>query len=508
MVIIVWPCAVASMMPSCGDPVHHPAGKSLIPSIPCIAHERAALNEVEASRDSQAARVLMAETVRLIESQAALDDAQVLRGLAAVGPGAGQDDGQAGWLMARAWQLGQRLGLDRQMQRWRALAGTALLALVAVVLLGALGAAGTVVHSGRTVNAVAAFFSLLGLHAATLLLWLVGLVAPWPSSGGMLGRLWLALVARWSNGRNANAASLLQASVDLLRREHLAPWLFGCISHTVWALSFGVVLAALGFAFSFQAYRLTWETTILGPDFFVSFVQATGWLPGKLGFPVPDTATLLSPGTAGADQRAWAWWLIGCVATYGLLPRLVLAGLCAAWWHRRAAALRLDTADPYYRGLLARRDALQPAVVVDAERPWQAPPVAQAAVRGEGAAWVAFELPPELVVSPAGADVWSRRISGTSDERSEVLEALRARHPARLLIVCHAASSPDRGTARFVREAAGHVSAAALLLAGAAVSAEDAARWADWLRAAGLESTELLTDEAAGRAWAEGATHG
>ncbi|APW40493.1 hypothetical protein RD110_05620 [Rhodoferax koreense] len=446
----------------------------------------------------------MAETVRLVESQGPLDDAQVLRALVATGA----DGGQSGWLMSRAWQLGRRLGLDQQLQRWQSMAGAALLALVGLVLLGALGAAGSVVHSGRTVNAVAALFSLLGLHAVTLALWLVGLVAPWPSSGGALGRLWLELVARLSNGRKANAANLLQASVNLLRRERLAPWLFGCVSHTVWALSFVVMLAALGFAFSFQAYRLTWETTILSPDFFVTFVRATGWLPGALGFPVPDTATLLAPGAASADQRAWAWWLIGCVAIYGLLPRALLAVFCAAWWRRRAAALRLDTADPYYRGLLARRDALQPAAVVDAEQPWQAARPGHAPVPGKGAAVVGFELPPELAVLSVAGDVWSRRISGTSAERSEVLEALRAFAPARLLLVCHAASSPDRGTARFVREAAEHASAASLLLAGAAVSPQDAARWTDWLGAARLEGIALLTDEADGRAWLEGATHG
>ena len=450
----------------------------------------------------------MAETVRRVEAAGPLDDAQLLRELAAK-QGEGMDRGH--WLLARAWGLGQRLGLDGLMRRWRGAAGFALLALVGLVVMGALGAAGAVVQGGRTVNAVAAFVSLLGLHAATLLLWMVGLVAPWPSSGGVLGRLWLEAVARLSRNSNTHAPSLLDASLYLLRRERLAPWLFGAVSHTVWALSFVVVLAVLGFAFSFQAYRLTWETTILGPDFFVRFVQATGWLPGHLGFPVPDTATLLAPGAAAADQRAWAWWLIGSVATYGLLPRLVLAVVCAGWWRTRARRLRLDTADPYYRALLARRDALQPAAVVDAESPWHAAATArpEALPVGQGAALLGFELPPESAWPPlaAGADVWSRRIAGTSSERADVLETLRQARPARLLIVCHAASSPDRGTARFVREAVAHAGASQLLLIGS-FEAADAARWAAWLRAAEFVPAVALTTNAEDASlWLAGAAH-
>ncbi|MDB5893355.1 MAG: hypothetical protein JWQ88_886 [Rhodoferax sp.] len=451
----------------------------------------------------------MAETVRRVESTGPLDDAQVLREIGDTAMPAGQ----AEWLLSRAWRLGHRLALDEQLQRWRGLAATALLALVAVVVIGALAAAGGVVHAGRTVNAVAAFFTLLGLHAVTLLLWLVGLLAPWPSSGGALGRLWLEAVAWLSRGRNANAASLLGASVDLLRRQRLAPWLFGWISHTVWALSFIVMLAVLWFAFSFQAYRLTWETTILGPDFFVRFVQAVGVLPGWLGFPVPDTATLLDPAARTADQRAWAWWLIGCVVAYGLLPRVLLAAFCAWQWRRRTASLALDTADPYYRALLARRDDLQAAAVVDAETPWQAPANVHppAADRQGPAALIGFELPPEAPWPPAhfrAAAAWSRRIAGTSEERAGVLMALRQLHPARLLVACHAASSPDRGTARFLREAGDLAGRCALMPVGGPLAAGEAERWTAWLSAAGLAHFECITDQAAGDTWLAEAARG
>ena len=453
----------------------------------------------------------MAETVRRIEAAGPLDDAEVLRGLAS--DPAAQHDREA-WLLARAARLGTRLGLDGLLQRWRGVSGLALLALVAVVLLASLATAGAVVHSGRTLNAVAGFMSLLGLHILTLALWLMGLVAPWPASGGALGRLWLEAVSRLGRlgrGGDSNTTSLLAASLALLRRERLLPWLFGGISHTVWALSFGVMLAVLGFAFAFQSYRLTWETTILGPEFFVRFVQATGWLPGRLGFPVPDTATLLAPGAASADQRAWAWWLIGCVLVYGLLPRVVLALVCVARWRQRLSRLRLDTADPYYRALLARRDALQPAAVVDAEAHWQAPrhDAASFGVPGTGAALVGFELAPEIAWPPpvVPADVAVQRIAGSSAERAAVLQVLAQARPARLLIACQASSSPDRGTARFLREAASHAAACRLwLLAANPVDTADLARWSAWLQADPVSPTGTvpviaMSDAGAAMAW-------
>ena len=62
---------------------------------------------------------------------------------------------------------------------------------------------------------------------------------------------------------------------DVLARARLAPWVFGGISHAVWSLAFVLLLTALALGLSLRAYRLTWETTLLTPDFFVRFVQAT-----------------------------------------------------------------------------------------------------------------------------------------------------------------------------------------------------------------------------------------
>ncbi|REN19806.1 DUF2868 domain-containing protein, partial [Mycobacterium tuberculosis] len=55
-----------------------------------------------------------------------------------------------------------------------------------------------------------------------------------------------------------------------------------------------------------------------------------------------------------------------------------------------------------------------------------------------------------------------------------------------VLLVCHAASSPDRGTERFLREVLMHCGECRLWLADAPSTAA-AQRWLDWLQDTGLE---------------------
>jgi hypothetical protein len=55
--------------------------------------------------------------------------------------------------------------------------------------------------------------------------------------------------------------------------------------------------------------------------------------------------------------------------------------------------------------------------------------------------------------------------------------------------VCHGASSPDRGTERFLREVLAHCGECRLWLASAAKDTPDtnaSQRWIDWLQGTGL----------------------
>ncbi len=253
---------------------------------------------------------VITEAIRWVEQNGPLDDAQALRTAAARAPhGPAQ-------ITERARQLGERIGLPSELARARQWAPWVLLAMVALIVMAGLGLAGNVVGGGeRHINVIVALVSLLGLHALTLLLWLVGLWLPIGSFGGAsLGWIWLSLTARVAGGKRGQAPVLVRAATGLLGRARLLPWAFGLVSHGIWSLSFAVVLAAMLFALAFRSYTLSWETTILDPAFFVRAVQALGWAPAQLGFPVPDAPTVLSaaparrasaPGRCGSPAASW-----------------------------------------------------------------------------------------------------------------------------------------------------------------------------------------------------------
>lgn len=458
------------------------------------------------------AEVWMALAVRDIEQTGPLDDAHALAEAARLQTAPQQR------LRERAWLLGQRLGLAQQMARWHEAAWLLGAALAVAVVLLANGVVFAMLSDARSINAGSALVAALGMHLLTLALWLVALVLPGGSGQGLWGRLslgsWLLRgLARLPIGQRPQSRALAHAATQMLQRARLAPWAFGLVSHLVWSAAFVLVLGALLLAFAFREYRLTWETTILSADLFANFVHATGWLPGLLGFPVPELALAQVPqAPLVLPARAAAWWLLGCVAVYGLLPRLLCAALCAAVWQRRKGRIQIDTADPYFSQLLARLDALQASRVVDAERAALSGPAALTTL-AQGAAGTAlavlgFELPqgqdwPPEALAPTASLV--ERIAGTLDERRSVLDALAQLRPRALVLVCNAAATPDRGTERFLREACGHAGHCALWLADppAGRGQPNRERWRSWLDAAGLQAIATFAQPTDALAWAE-----
>ena len=440
--------------------------------------------------------VLLAEAIAALESEGTpLADADELT--AAHHAGTTLDER----IIERAWRLARREGLMADLaalQRrlpWLLLAGTGLVAASAYAILAA------VVGEGRSINVVMAFVSLLGLHGVALLLWLAAVLRG--SRGGGLPQSLLALAARRLSPARRR---LLQAAEAVTARSGLAPWAFGFASHVMWLLAFTVVGAGLWVAFAFHAFRLGWETTILGPDAFLGFVRVTSWLPEKLGFPAA-AAAWQSDVSPIERHRLLAWWLIGCTLVYGLLPRLLLAPLCALVWRRRAQRAGLDHAAPWVRRLASRFDRLDESTVVDADsRPAaRAASTAASPAPSGPLALVGFELPPEVPwpVEPfAAAAAWTRRLEGREDERQALADSVAAELPGRLLVAVDGAASPDRGTGHVLRSLAPQDRAVALLLLHRPDRQADAKRWRTWLRDEDLATITLLPDAQAARRWA------
>lgn len=468
--------------------------------------------------DSPLTRAWLSEAVRVLEARGPLEDGEAMRQASAEGTRGAGHGAQVG---TRAAVLGERLGLQQGLARARRTAPWALL--LVALLMGAVGAllAGAVVDvQDRRINVLGALAALLGAHALTFVIWLLALLWPGagPAGGGGVARLWAQLTARLALGRGAEARALLQGGLQLLTRARLLPWVGGLASHTLWALSLVAAIAALLFALSFKRYTLGWESTLLTPETLAQAVHTLGRVPGWLGFAVPDAALLQAGGDAAANaqrDRQLAWWLIGCVAVYGLLPRLLALALCAAVWRQRRSRLRPELSLPYYRQLIARLDALAPATVIDADtvrHDWDLARHSLAAETQAGWAVVGFELPPELPWPPAPLPAplhLVARIEGAALERQQLLQQLAELRPRLLLLAVSAASSPDRGTERFLRELLPVCGECRLWLSAppAADTPDDAkavaeppgaARWRRWLADHGLAEVHAFVawDEA------------
>lgn len=444
---------------------------------------------------------MLTESIRLIEENGPLDDAAAMRSAA------GRAD-RSEKIFHRAATLGQRLGMQADLSHARSWAPWVGAAIVLLIVLAGLALAGSVTGNvERRINVMAALLSLLGVHALTMVLWLIGVMLP---SGlqrvprASLGWLWMTLTARVAGGKHGQTPVLLRAATRLLTQARLLPWAFGIASHAIWTLSFVVVLGAVLFALAFHRYTLGWETTILDPQFFVGVVQALGRVPAWFGFPVPDAAAVMSMGSATVDapqmQRTWALWLTGCIAIYGLLPRVFALAACIAVWKARKSGLAPDLSLPYYRTLLARFDAMAPTEIVDPDdavpvdaRVGHAPrpngPFSDASIvaafeLAPGHAWPSPELQSWMDTVPLGAGPTLLDIDGSAGSRRELLDTTARLRPRLLLIACRAASSPDRGTERLLRELLAHCGECRLWLLGDEKASDDSAardRWQRWL---------------------------
>jgi hypothetical protein len=423
----------------------------------------------------------LTEAVRLREEHAGLlDDQEANRH-------ARQQAGDlAARIETRALWLAERDGMTTALRHWKQGARLALLALMLLAIFSGAGLAFAALGDGqRPVNVFWALGSLLGLNLLMLLGWAVGFALS-GEHGASLGRLWLWLSERFA--RDAKAAHLAPALLVLLQRQRLNRWLLGALVHGLWLLAMLAALVMLLTLLATRRYGFVWETTLLAADPFIHLTQALGALPSLLGFAVPDEAMIRASGDTlpalDIARQAWASWLLGVVLVYGLLPRLLLAGLCLWRWRQGRERLTLDLSLPGYAQL---RDALMPRserigvqdAAPDALPQFQA---GQLESGSSGALLVGLELddqhpwPPALPKAVTDAGVLDNR-----ESRNKLLEQLSRFPPARLAIACDPRRSPDRGSLALLAELARHAGATRIwLLQSAPGQALDAQRLGDW----------------------------
>ena len=457
----------------------------------------------------------LAHAVRLMEEAGSLDDAGEMTSALA------RQTTEQGRILERARLLGARLGLLQDWARLR----TALWIAAALMLLLAYALSGGLLTkalgTGQTINAAMAFMAVLAVPMLTFVVWLAWSLAGAASGGASapwsLGQVMLGLAARMPGLHGQHSLNLLRGIHGALRDNRLGLWLFGALSHALWALAFTLMLVTLLLLFSFQSFQLTWETTILNAAFFERFLDITGWLPRLLGFVVPDTVAVHRGGAAvvngASPSLPIALWLLACTLLYGWLPRVMALIVCAWVLFRRLGHLRVDTSDPYFRQITARFAAMAPAVVVDEEHaaPREPGRLFRTPVPGQSLPRVllGFELPADMpwpVAELAASADQVHNIAGSMSERLQLLAELASGPPGRVLIVCSAAASPDRGAERFVRQVCGEAADCALL-PWVGEPAANPGRWAAWLGASERKAVHLCDSVRDALQWIEAAPH-
>lgn len=333
-----------------------------------------------------------------------------------------------------------------------------LLGMVIPLLAGGLAARAAIV--GSTANVFGLLGGLLGVQLVFLVVWAAAMIAT-RRAGGMIGRtmidIALHLVRRVLHARHELAAA--QALGAVMATPAVGRWSVSLVTHLAWA-SFNVgALVALALMFLGEGYQFRWDSTWLSAESYAWLIHAVGAIPEMLGFPTPNAEQIASSrsvagGSASQDEltrAAWSWLFFGCVVTYGLVPRLLLAGVSQFLRCRARAGYRLDLDHPYYASLLRSwRNSWAPAVH-DAPPPDEmaddamATTGTRAASPGSAVALLGFETRPESWPPlPDGLDL------GLVDDRAALREAItrasgRATPVGRLLLFVEMRSSPDRG---------------------------------------------------------------
>jgi hypothetical protein len=456
----------------------------------------------------------LAEAIRLREEHwGPLEDADAVRH-ARLGPEHFETR-----VLRRAQWLSQHEGLEKLMMRWLHGAGISLavLALIAAVA-GVMTAAGALGDGSRAVNVLWAIGALLGLNTLTFLLWVTTFLFT-PKKTTWLGSLWLWVTQKIARGPDATL--IPHALMNLLGRAGALRWLFGCISHGLWVIGLSTALVTLLVMLSTASYRFVWATTLLEPDTFVFLTQTLGWLPAQLGFAVPNEAVIRASDNSqvlpGIAQTQWSIWLIGVVVVYGLLPR-VLAGVWCLINTRRARQ-RLHISDTL-PGYVALRDRLLPVAQPSGiDRPVD--PLFEPKMRSDDPDQTPISAPLngqpilvslELAHDPSWPpDTLSERIfdAGNLDSREQrhrLQAALSHNQTPRLLIVCDARQTPDRGTLHLIASLthqAGQTKVWLFTSDKLGTSGNRLETWRERLIATGMPSTSILQEDDHPLRWLE-----
>lgn len=371
-------------------------------------------------------------------------------------------------LVQRAELLAQRLGYKQQQAAVLAWYHRLLILMLVVALfVGGSTSLGFLAENNERINLLWALFLLLGVNTMAMMVWLF--VVVW-SKKATRGEWFLLLLQRLGGKRSA---PLVQGLISFLQRQRATSWLFSVLTHLLWLSFMSGVLLGLGLKLLAQDYGFYWGSTLLFTEHIVPIVIALGRPAAWLGLAVPDADLIRATGEAvqysEVARYQWGTWLLWTVFFVGWLPRagLMLVAMFKLW------QLRVPKPLPLSPEWLPLREFLAPAMntITDPRGKGAQLPQVFSYQRNEGShgqkIWLGYELALSLQEQlQVNATVQGFPSVDGRAQQAEVLAYMAALPSGvkKLMLVCDARLTPDRGLQRFVQELKVHCQDIGLLL--------------------------------------------
>lgn len=275
------------------------------------------------------------------------------------------------WLSTRRDQAREQPQVAEALHRPRAVFQQFQLALWIVTgLLGFSSVSGLLSGGQQVINVFWLLGALLGANAVTLLLWLMFVVLLRSHNQGMVAGA-LDWVLRKVFIRRKNLSVTTASSEAWFKTQFSGSrrtWRFSVLSHSAWTSFLMGNIIGLLLVFTTQRYDFTWESTLLGEAQFSSLTQTLAWPMTLFGWPAQFPDTSAPSLTEESLRRTWAWFVILCLALYGLVPRVLALFISHLILHSKQRRWNLDFSTPYYAQLrdVFRRQQIR-STIIDAD---------------------------------------------------------------------------------------------------------------------------------------------
>lgn len=334
---------------------------------------------------------------------------------------------------------------------------------------------------------------LLGAHGFNLLFWLATLL--FFKNGHVLSTVQTLLIhqvgrfLKWDDG-------VMNAFIQLRLEGIKGFWFRSRFTHAAWtAYLLGGVLSALFFLMTHQV-QFVWQTTLLTQQNFADLTHFISILPSIFGIATPTLADIEWAQFNHASQpdetrQRWAIWLLGCVMVYGVVMRVALwAG--SRWRYRQTFHQSLLKLSANTKAFSQERTILDADhVLLEANKHPSYQRDEQSNVRLEvvnqidsAKHYFLFEwsgpLPKQI-----NAMTQHTFLDDGSTQQAFLQQPIPEQGGSQNILVIASASSPDRGSLRFMKHAVAHCEAIWLF------SGEFTEDWVNALLALGITPSKV-----------------